>query len=365
MSLVRKEFLRPDRSLFPGDDGFRFNHMLIRDAAYEAMPKQLRAELHERYAQWLEQRGSADEYDEILAYHLEQSYAARAALGQADSHAETVAARAGLLLARAGRRALSRGESRAAAGQLNRAATLLAVDPVARVEVLPDYGLALLEAGDMAGAERVLDEAIEQARRAGDARSELRAEVDRAWILFLRGADGWDEQARHVAERAIAVFAELGDDGNLAGAWTLLGWVEGQAGRGEARIAALRRARAHARAAGDRRREMEIWVGLGGAMISARTPADELLAFGDEELAWARDHGVPFLEADASLLGVYVYPMLGRFDEARDLLARARAIFEEHGAAENTAETFWVGGQVELLASDFAAAEREFRRRCA
>jgi hypothetical protein len=129
MSLVRKEFLRPDRSLFPGDDGFRFSHMLIRDAAYESMPKQLRAELHERYAQWLEQRGSADEYDEILAYHLEQSYEARAALGQADSHAQTVAAKAGLLLAQAGRRALSRGDVRAAAGQLRRATALLAIDP--------------------------------------------------------------------------------------------------------------------------------------------------------------------------------------------------------------------------------------------
>src|SRR5207245_5131611 len=33
MTLVRKEFIRPDRTLFPGDDGFRFGHILIRDAA--------------------------------------------------------------------------------------------------------------------------------------------------------------------------------------------------------------------------------------------------------------------------------------------------------------------------------------------
>ena len=34
LALARKEFVRPDRSLYPGDDGFRFNHVLIRDVAY-------------------------------------------------------------------------------------------------------------------------------------------------------------------------------------------------------------------------------------------------------------------------------------------------------------------------------------------
>src|SRR5919204_2542466 len=56
MTLVRKEFIRPARALFPGDDGFRFGHILIRDAAYDSMPKELRAELHERFALWLEAR---------------------------------------------------------------------------------------------------------------------------------------------------------------------------------------------------------------------------------------------------------------------------------------------------------------------
>ncbi len=35
---------------------FRFRHLLIRDAAYESMPKATRAELHERFADWLERR---------------------------------------------------------------------------------------------------------------------------------------------------------------------------------------------------------------------------------------------------------------------------------------------------------------------
>ena len=46
LALVRQELIRPDRSE-RGRDAFRFRHLLIRDAAYEAMPKEERAELHE------------------------------------------------------------------------------------------------------------------------------------------------------------------------------------------------------------------------------------------------------------------------------------------------------------------------------
>src|SRR5207247_7140652 len=73
-ALVRKELIRPDRPQLAGEDGFRFRHLLIRDAAYDALPKATRAELHERFASWLEQHGAElVELDEILGYHLEQA----------------------------------------------------------------------------------------------------------------------------------------------------------------------------------------------------------------------------------------------------------------------------------------------------
>ena len=46
--------MRPDRAVLPGEDAFRFRHLLIRDAAYEALSKADRAQLHERFARWLE-----------------------------------------------------------------------------------------------------------------------------------------------------------------------------------------------------------------------------------------------------------------------------------------------------------------------
>ena len=96
LALARKEFIRPDRSLFAGDDGFRFNHVLIRDVAYSSVSKELRAELHARLASWLE--GHADEFgsaDEIIGYHLEQAYEYRVELGRMDAAAEEEARRGG------------------------------------------------------------------------------------------------------------------------------------------------------------------------------------------------------------------------------------------------------------------------------
>ena len=38
-ALVRRDLIRPDRAEFAGEDGFRFRHLLVRDAAYDALPK--------------------------------------------------------------------------------------------------------------------------------------------------------------------------------------------------------------------------------------------------------------------------------------------------------------------------------------
>ena len=56
-ALVRRELIRSDRPQFAGEDGFRFRHLLIRDTAYDALPKSVRADLHQRFAAWLEAHG--------------------------------------------------------------------------------------------------------------------------------------------------------------------------------------------------------------------------------------------------------------------------------------------------------------------
>jgi hypothetical protein len=69
-ALVRKQLIRPDSPQFGGGDAYRFRHLLISDAAYDALTKAVRADLHGRFADWLEER-AADlvELDEILGVH--------------------------------------------------------------------------------------------------------------------------------------------------------------------------------------------------------------------------------------------------------------------------------------------------------
>ena len=108
-ALVRHELIRPERPQFPGEDGFRFRHLLIRDAAYDALPKAVRADLHRRFADWLENKKALVELDELVGYHLEQAARYEAELGRPD---DALALRAGDRLAGGGA-ALARQRRRA------------------------------------------------------------------------------------------------------------------------------------------------------------------------------------------------------------------------------------------------------------
>jgi tetratricopeptide (TPR) repeat protein len=361
LALTRKELLRPDRSLFEGDDGFRFNHVLIRDVAYASMPKELRAELHVRLASWLEARGEhLTGHEELVGYHLEQAYAARLELGRATDDSRVIALKGGELLGRAGRRALDRDESGAAASLLERASRLLAVEPRERAALLTDLGRALRGAGALEAADQALVEAVEDAKRHDDEPTELRAAMERARLAYMRGPTDPDA-ARALARRAITVFESLDRDADLADAWQLMGIAELAARNRGAQLTALERGRIHAIASGDTRRQIEAWNEVGGAMLFGRTPVAEALAFLDEELAWARERGLAAVEADALLGGPYLYSRLGRFEEARSFLERSKAICRELGIAYGLAEAHMAGAEMEMLAGDAEAAERELR----
>jgi predicted ATPase len=105
--LVHKELIRSERPQIPGQQAFRFRHALIRDAAYEAIPKEIRSDLHERHADWLEQAlGAGSVRLQILGCHLEQAYEYRAGSAR-PTKAFELADRA-LRLASAGRAAFRR-----------------------------------------------------------------------------------------------------------------------------------------------------------------------------------------------------------------------------------------------------------------
>ena len=85
---------------------YRFRHILIRDVVYGSILKSTRAELHERFARWLEQdlQQRASEIEEIIGYHLEHAYTdSGRSLIQEAVGLDALAEEAGERLAAAGR----------------------------------------------------------------------------------------------------------------------------------------------------------------------------------------------------------------------------------------------------------------------
>jgi tetratricopeptide (TPR) repeat protein len=353
-ALVRKGLVRPDRRTFVGEDGFRFGHILVRDAAYDSMPKRRRGELHERFSEWVEQRaGGGGELDEILGHHLEQAYAYRVELAPADDAAHALAARAATPLARAGRRALARGDANAAEGLLRRAAALRPDDAT----VLVDLAETLFGAGRFGEAERLNGEAELLARRNGDARSEVAARLSNAMIgLLVRSESGTDELASEVA-RALPTFEASGDDATVARLLTRLAaayWWHCQVVPMEQ---TLERALAHAHRAGDERQAAEVALLLGIAAVMGPLPVPEARARVEELLAETADETVAksLLFLSAGRLAA----MAGDMERARASCAEAHRILAALGRAVDAAAiTTWTSA-VELLAGDPAAAELE------
>ena len=122
-ALVRKELIRPERSLMPGEDAYRFRHLLIREAAYERCRRgSERSSTRLRGVARAHGGRIAFELDEIVGYHLERALVLRQELGSERGAREADGAR--LLAAGTGPRAArsSRGGGPVPAGGRRRSA---------------------------------------------------------------------------------------------------------------------------------------------------------------------------------------------------------------------------------------------------
>ena len=359
--LVRKELIGPDRSIVPGQDGYRFHHLLIRDAAYGAIPKEARSDLHERFARLIDEAAGAGvgEVEEILGYHLEQAFHYRAELGPVDEHARTLAGMAAERLAAPGRRALARGDATAAAKLLRRAAALLPGDVSARAALLGELGASLVLAGELVEADAVLTEAIEASAASGNRRLELHAVLERVFLRALRDPEGVEE-LRRIVEQALPELEDLGDELGLAKAWRRIADVQWMTNRWSEQAQALKRALEHAQRAGDDREAAGALMRMPMSFYYGPMPVTEAMARAEALLERAQSSRVVQSTALVCLAGLQA--LAGDFEEARRLLAQGRAISDELGFKVWVAGFSLIAGDIEMLADDPAAAERELRR---
>ena len=268
-TLERRDFVHEhEETTVVGEREYAFKHILIRDVAYARLPKGRRAELHVRFVDWLRRLGSADEFVEIEAYHLEQACLHARAVARAPIEPPVVEAAGALSRAadkaesREGMREAERFCARALElvgdqypetavelqvrnaralaflGNIELARERLATVAETAVEVgRPDLrcsaliGLAGLDhrQGEAAAARSHLADAETLASAAGDRRLQIRTAFA---LAAVRGDFGGEfEEARRHLERGVSIAEEIDDRALRVEGHLRLGFLLFNAGR--------------------------------------------------------------------------------------------------------------------------------------
>jgi len=364
LELVRKELVQPGRSDFAETEALEFRHILIRDAAYDALPKESRADLHARFADWLE-RTSGDrqaEYAEIIGWHLEQAHRYLSELGAVGERAVELARRAADRLAAAGWTASARGDASAGVILRSRALALMAADDPRRLQLLADLGDALLWSGRFDEADRALIEAIELAERAGDERTRVRARLTQLRLHFQVDPTTDYEQVESEGLTAAALCEANGDDFGAARAWRVVYWARWGLCQLERLRPAAERAYEYDKRARDPHYPQDDLIGVLVSLVWGPTPASEALKQGEAILEAVRGHRGA--EAYAMCFLGQLRGMLGQREAAREMILRGVADRQElgdlPGAAMSRGEG--LGYFVEMVRGDWRAGEHELRQ---
>jgi class 3 adenylate cyclase/tetratricopeptide (TPR) repeat protein len=353
--LRRKELVESAGIYWIDEPVYRFHHVLIRDAAYRRLLRDVRAGLHERLAEWVEAKtASVDaDFDELVGHHLEQAYIQRRELAPVDHDAISLGRAASARLAAAARRALDRDDP-AAALLSARALACLPAGDAERAELLLVRCDALLAAADATAAR----DAVAELAALGSGWPRLRAWSDcfaaqLATIVDLTRLRETEQRAQAVA----AELAELGDVRGAAKAHAVHAGALARLGRFAEVEEALDRALTAARQASDRRLAT---VALAAAPVAAVWGPSPVPRAGGRCLDVVRllriTAGSPVVEATSLRCQAVLEAFRGRFDTARRLIVSAREMVQELGLVHGLLEADLFAGIVEVTAGDLDAA---------
>ena len=345
-TLAHKQLFRSDQAALPGQDAYRFRHILIREAAYERVSKEVRARWHEAFADWLEALAGerVGEYEELLGHHLAEAARYRLDIGDHGTETKVLARRAATLCRQVADRSAAQADFMAAAGLLRRVAALLPADDPSRPIAIADCAGWLLTAGHMDAAAALSDAARAAAEASGDRPAQLVCDSLGQMVAISASADvgAGEEQAALDRARAGAEETErAGRLGEAARLWYLTAIWEGNT--------MLRCAKA--RAAADRVLELgqevrspwlEAFGTVAGVMflLRGRGRIPDLLRAGEERASrFGRAIRADYLADAAALLA-----QRGEADAAVAAVADVIAIAQELGYKAYLSQ--WIKGAV-------------------
>lgn len=359
-TLVAKGLVqRGPPSRIPAEE-YSFRHILIQEAAYRAIPKSLRAELHHHHADWLEAAMSESfpGRSEILGYHFEQSVRYRNELWPADSQSAALSFRAAAHLEKAGRAAHDRGDDVAAVNLLDRAAALLPGDDPALGRLYTSLGTALVEAGQFDRATATLDHAQRITAANGDERLHAHARVEGLLLHLRMNPDEAEMEIARALPELRREFEASRDDRGICRTLQLEAaphWNHARSGPAEY---AWLRAADYARKVNDRRQLADIFSWLASAALWGRTPAPEGIQRCKDYLDEIGNHPQGKAEILLNLAGLYA--MQDDFAAAQATLNTAKSLLETLGPTM-TAIMTQPAALIAMLAGDPATAERYLR----
>ena len=212
VALARRELVVRDQDPRSTERGqFAFVQSLVREVAYSTLARRDRKTRHLAAARHFETL-----VDQELAGALATHYLAAYRNAAEGPEADALAGQARIALRVAGDRAVTLGAQEQASGFFRDALEVTA-EPIERAALLERAGLAASAAGSHEEAERLLAEAIDLLRAAGDRSGAARVTGLLGDAMFGRYRL---DAALALIEPASAEFADLGDDPGLA---TLLG----------------------------------------------------------------------------------------------------------------------------------------------
>ena len=361
--LLAGRFVRPETPTLPSASAFHFHHVLMRDAAYNSAGKRMRADLHERFADWLETAVGERlaEYREILAHHLERSHQYLGDLGPPDERQQRLAHRATDHLRPAADRALARSDLPAASRLLSRLDGLLESGSPERAGVLLALAFCLWSTSQIQAAQDALSEAAVSSAAAGDVAGQWHVAVEQACLNLMVDPGNHSLQGiLELAERAIQVLGPMGTTNALTRAWRAVGDATSSIGQCGRAITAYHRSAETAKASADTGQEMFALQQLLIALIFGPTPVDEAITLAERISARAPDNRL--LQASARFsIGVH-QAMRDRFAQAQSELSLARGMLTELDLTLYLAnDAIFLSGYVDLLHGHYQKAESRVR----
>jgi class 3 adenylate cyclase/tetratricopeptide (TPR) repeat protein len=252
--LQRKETIRPhEPSAFSGELEFLFRHVLIRDVAYDTLPKSLRAPKHLAVAGWAEEQAGArsGEIAELIASHYASAVRYMAELKEPPNRRREAERKAHRWARAAGDRAWGLWQPTEAVRWYDGALALVDEAEVGKeelAELWEAYARSCFGTKGFEEVSRAFEQSLSLYDELGLDQAAGRVESELAQVAFRMGRD---EVVLPWIDRALSRLEPLGESHDLAAALHTLGWYHWRRGHPEQAEPPLRRSMEMAAGIGD------------------------------------------------------------------------------------------------------------------